>query len=45
MKFKNKVFAVPFPGLDTEWVRMLEGRRRLQSVLVSGKEINSNFLS
>ena len=45
VKFKNKVFAVPFPGLDAEWVRMLEGRRRLQSVLVSGKEINSNFLS
>lgn len=45
MKFKNKVLAVPFPGLDAERVRMLEGRRRLQNLLVSGKESNSNFLS
>lgn len=27
VKLKNQVFAVPFPGLDAEWVRMLEGRR------------------
>ena len=45
VKFKNKVLAVPFPGLDAERVRMLEGRRRLQNLLVSGKESNSNFLS
>lgn len=45
VKLKNKVLAVPFPGLDAGWVRMLEGRRCLQSLLGSGKDSSGDLPS
>ena len=45
MKLRNKVLAVPFPGLDAGWVRVLDGRRCLQSLLGSGKDSSGDLPS
>lgn len=36
---------MPFPGLDAEWVGMIEGGNQLQNLLASSKHGNRNFSS